>query len=104
MGKVISLPLSDVNALTYELSDLSVVIHRLFQYALPVVLIGKIDGPALRATALISYANWLMANSNTSFVASTMWPVIQLDLDYLANLWNQSTYVESFSLDFRSED
>ncbi|PPQ97586.1 hypothetical protein CVT26_002314 [Gymnopilus dilepis] len=50
------------------------------------------DGPALRATALISYANWLMANSNTSFVASTMWPVIQLDLDYLSNLWNQSTF------------
>ncbi|KAF8964433.1 glycoside hydrolase family 15 protein [Flammula alnicola] len=50
------------------------------------------DGPALRATALITYAKWLMANSNTTFVTNTLWPIIKLDLDYVANLWNQSTF------------
>ncbi|KAF9483498.1 glycoside hydrolase family 15 protein [Pholiota conissans] len=50
------------------------------------------DGPALRATALITYANWLIANSNTTFVTKSLWPVIKLDLDYVTNLWNQSTF------------
>ncbi|KAI0926850.1 hypothetical protein AcV5_007534 [Taiwanofungus camphoratus] len=50
------------------------------------------DGPALRATAIITYANWLLANGNTSFVTDTLWPVLQLDLDYVASNWNYSTY------------
>ncbi|KDR82588.1 hypothetical protein GALMADRAFT_134180 [Galerina marginata CBS 339.88] len=50
------------------------------------------DGPALRATALITYANWLVANSNTSFVTSTIWPVLKLDLDYVSTFWNQSSF------------
>ncbi|KAI0821308.1 glucoamylase [Irpex lacteus] len=50
------------------------------------------DGPALRATALISYSNWLISNSNSSWVTSKLWPVIKLDLDYVANNWNQSTF------------
>ncbi|KAJ3506296.1 hypothetical protein NLJ89_g6948 [Agrocybe chaxingu] len=50
------------------------------------------DGPALRATALITYANWLIESSNASFVTSNVWPVVKLDLDYTARLWNQSTY------------
>jgi len=52
----------------------------------------SIDGPALRATALMSYADWLIANSNTSFVTSNIWPVLKLDLDYTANAWNQSGF------------
>ena len=51
-----------------------------------------IDGPALRATALMTYAEWLIANCNTSFVISNMWPVIKLDLDYTMNYWNQTGY------------
>lgn len=51
------------------------------------------DGPALRSTAIISYANWLIANGNSSWVTSHLWPIIKLDLDYVANNWNQSTYV-----------
>jgi hypothetical protein len=51
------------------------------------------DGPALRATALITYANWLLADNNITFVTNTLWPVIQLDLDYVATWWNQSTCV-----------
>ncbi|OSD07483.1 carbohydrate-binding module family 20 protein [Trametes coccinea BRFM310] len=50
------------------------------------------DGPALRATAIIRYANWLLDNGNTTYVSNTLWPVIQLDLDYVANNWNQSTF------------
>ena len=50
------------------------------------------DGPALRSTAIITYADWLIQNGNTSYAADTLWPVIQLDLDYVANNWNQSTF------------
>jgi hypothetical protein len=52
-----------------------------------------LDGPALRSTALITYANWLLANDNITFVTNTLWPVIELDLDYVVTYWNQSTYV-----------
>ncbi|KAF5382462.1 hypothetical protein D9615_002737 [Tricholomella constricta] len=50
------------------------------------------DGPALRSTALITYANWLVAQSNTSHVVQKVWPVIKLDLDYVANTWNSSGF------------
>ncbi|GJE98974.1 glycoside hydrolase family 15 protein [Phanerochaete sordida] len=50
------------------------------------------DGPALRSTAIINYANWLIANGNSSWVTSKLWPIIKLDLDYVANNWNQSTF------------
>lgn len=48
------------------------------------------DGPALRATAIINYANWLIDDGNSSWVTNNLWPVIKLDLDYVANNWNQS--------------
>ncbi|KAI0304306.1 glucoamylase [Multifurca ochricompacta] len=50
------------------------------------------DGPALRSTSLITYANWLLGQGNSSFVTNTLWPVIKLDLDYVATYWNQSTF------------
>ncbi|KAI0675576.1 glucoamylase [Trametes maxima] len=50
------------------------------------------DGPPLRATAIIKYANWLLDNSNSTYVTQTLWPIIKLDLDYTANNWNQSTF------------
>ncbi|KAF8267404.1 glucoamylase [Lactarius quietus] len=50
------------------------------------------DGPALRSTTLITYANWLLENNNRSFVTDTLWPVIKLDLDYVAANWNESTF------------
>ncbi|KAJ3809548.1 glycoside hydrolase family 15 protein [Lentinula aff. lateritia] len=49
------------------------------------------DGPGLRATTLIAYANWLLDNSNTSHV-NTLWPTIQLDLDYVADNWNKTGF------------
>ena len=50
------------------------------------------DGPALRSTAIITYANWLIANGNSSYAVNSLWPVIQLDLDYVANNWNETTF------------
>ena len=50
-----------------------------------------VDGPALRSTAMITYANWLIANHNASYVVKTLWPIIKLDLDYVATWWNQTT-------------
>jgi glucoamylase len=50
------------------------------------------DGPALRATAVITYANWLIRNGNSSYVSSSLWPMIKLDLDYVQQYWNQSTF------------
>ena len=62
--------------------------------SMPTVPASCPDGPALRSTALITYANWLLANGNgTSYVQQTLWPSIKLDLDYVQNNWNQSTYV-----------
>ncbi|KAG0703765.1 glycoside hydrolase family 15 protein [Suillus ampliporus] len=50
------------------------------------------DGPALRSTAMITYANWLIANNNESHVTNTLWPIIKLDLDYVMNNWNETTF------------
>jgi hypothetical protein len=56
------------------------------------------DGPALRSNALITWANYLISQGNTSYVSNTLWPIIQLDLDYVANYWNQTGYVIRYSL------
>ncbi|KAJ7256806.1 glucoamylase G2 [Mycena haematopus] len=50
------------------------------------------DGPALRATAMINYANWLLKNTSASNVLNSLWPIIKLDLDYVAADWNQTTF------------
>ncbi|KAI0064139.1 glucoamylase [Artomyces pyxidatus] len=50
------------------------------------------DGPALRATAMITFANWLLDNNNATFVTNTLWPIIKLDLDYVSANWNQTTF------------
>jgi glucoamylase len=50
------------------------------------------DGPALRANALITWSNFLLKQNNASYVTNTLWPIIKLDLDYVKNNWNQSTF------------
>lgn len=50
------------------------------------------DGPALRSTAMITFANHLIANGNTTWVKDTLWPIIQLDLDYVSANWNETTF------------
>lgn len=37
------------------------------------------DGPALRATTIIKFGNYLLdKNVNTSYVSGTLWPIVQL--------------------------
>ncbi|PWY70942.1 putative glucoamylase precursor [Aspergillus heteromorphus CBS 117.55] len=50
------------------------------------------DGPALRASALIAYGNYLIAHGKTSLAKTNLWPLIQNDLSYVGQYWNQSTY------------
>ena len=50
------------------------------------------DGPALRATALVAYSRWLIANGYTSTVSSITWPIIQNDLAYVEQYWNQTGF------------
>ncbi|KIY65183.1 glycoside hydrolase family 15 protein [Cylindrobasidium torrendii FP15055 ss-10] len=50
------------------------------------------DGPALRATALITYGNYLLDGGNSSYVTDTLWPIVQLDLDYVVEYWEQSGF------------
>ncbi|CAN8103368.1 unnamed protein product [Discula destructiva] len=50
------------------------------------------DGPALRAIALIDYSNWLNNNGYTSTVTSILWPIIQNDLNYVAEYWNETGF------------
>ena len=57
-----------------------------------------LDGPALRANALITWANYLLVHGNISYVTSSLWPVIKLDLDYVASDWNQTTQASYITL------
>ncbi|KAI1010352.1 hypothetical protein LB503_005486 [Fusarium chuoi] len=50
------------------------------------------DGPALRATAMITYANWLIANGYTTTANDIVWPVVRNDLNYVAQYWNQTGF------------
>ncbi|EEA23089.1 glycoside hydrolase 15 protein [Talaromyces marneffei ATCC 18224] len=50
------------------------------------------DGPALRATAMIAYANYLINNGQTSTAKEIIWPIVQNDLAYVAQYWNQTTF------------
>ncbi|KAJ7195533.1 glucoamylase [Mycena pura] len=54
--------------------------------------VDLLNGPALRSTAMITYANWLLKNTSASNVRNTPWPVIKLDLDYVAANWNQTGF------------
>ncbi|KAG8759588.1 hypothetical protein FRC11_001789 [Ceratobasidium sp. 423] len=48
------------------------------------------DGPALRATTMMTYGTYLGATN--SYTTSTIWPYVKLDLDYVANNWNNTGY------------
>ncbi|KAG6866205.1 hypothetical protein C0991_007230 [Blastosporella zonata] len=50
------------------------------------------DGPALRANALITWANYLISQGNTSYVTASLWPILQLDLNYVSSNWNQTGF------------
>ncbi|KAF7185931.1 Glucoamylase [Pseudocercospora fuligena] len=50
------------------------------------------DGPALRATALIAYARYLLGKGDTASVTNIIWPVVQNDLSYVSQNWNQTGF------------
>ncbi|OAG04611.1 1, 4-alpha-D-glucan glucohydrolase [Paraphaeosphaeria sporulosa] len=52
------------------------------------------DGPALRATALITYSRYLLSTGIDSdgTEADNIWPIIQNDLNYVAQYWNQTGF------------
>jgi glucoamylase len=54
-----------------------------------------IDGPPLRALVLIKYAEWLLQpeQHNGTWVADVLWPAIDLDLQWISQHWNESSYV-----------
>lgn len=41
---------------------------------------------------MITFANFLLSQGNSTFVTQTLWPIIQQDLAYVQNNWNQSTF------------
>lgn len=45
------------------------------------------DGPALRAIALVTYSNWLVANGQEEKAKTVVWPVISNDLAYVGQYW-----------------
>ncbi|KAF2713412.1 carbohydrate-binding module family 20 protein [Pleomassaria siparia CBS 279.74] len=50
------------------------------------------DGPALRSTALIAYGKWLINNGYTAAATNIVWPVVQNDLQYVGQYWNQTGF------------
>ncbi|GAM83340.1 hypothetical protein ANO11243_013270 [Dothideomycetidae sp. 11243] len=50
------------------------------------------DGPALRVTAMTAYARNLLSRGEKAQVQNIIWPVVQNDLSYVTQYWNQSTF------------
>ncbi|KAI0046328.1 glycoside hydrolase family 15 protein [Auriscalpium vulgare] len=50
------------------------------------------DNPPFRANILIKYAEWLITQNNGSWVADNLWPAINLDLQWISNHWNESSW------------
>ena len=42
---------------------------------------------------MMQYAEWLLKTGNSSYVERSLWPIIQLDLDYVSTSWRQPTSV-----------
>lgn len=52
----------------------------------------------------MQYAGWLLENENTTYVEKSLWPIIRLDLDYVAANWRQSTSVSSIAPWYRANE
>jgi len=52
------------------------------------------DGPPLRAIVLLKYAEWLLQpeQNNGTWVADVLWPAINLDLQWIGQRWNTSSW------------
>jgi glucoamylase len=50
------------------------------------------DGPALRASALIAYGNFLLAQGQLTKVMDNIWPAVRNDLAYVGQYWNRTSF------------
>lgn len=50
------------------------------------------DGPALRALALMDYGTYLISQGERSKVQDNIWPLVQNDLAYVGQYWNQTGF------------
>lgn len=50
------------------------------------------DGPPLRATALMTYGNQLLESGGKEHVQNDIWPVVEKDLGYVTEYWNQTGF------------
>ncbi|KAK2765066.1 hypothetical protein FQN54_008765 [Arachnomyces sp. PD_36] len=50
------------------------------------------DGPALRATALMTYGTYLLENGGKEQAKSEIWPIVQKDLGYVTEYWQQTGF------------
>ncbi|KAI0053515.1 glycoside hydrolase family 15 protein [Auriscalpium vulgare] len=50
------------------------------------------DVAPFRAAVLIKYAEWLLTQDNGTWVADNLWPAINLDLQWTALHWNESSF------------
>lgn len=64
-------------------------------YRLVLNSFNRTDTAPLRASVLLKYANWLIEpkQNNGTWAADVLWPAINLDLQWITQNWNQSTYV-----------
>ncbi|KAK5149060.1 hypothetical protein LTR04_000139 [Oleoguttula sp. CCFEE 6159] len=50
------------------------------------------DGPALRAITLMTYINYLLDNNGMAKAKNVIWPIVQNDLNYVAEYWSGIGY------------
>lgn len=50
------------------------------------------EGPAVRASALVAYGNYLLSQGQHVKAAQNVWPVLQNDLAYGGQYWNQAGF------------
>ena len=64
-----------------------------FEFVLARCLKHAQDGPPFRVANLIKFAEWLLEpeQKNGTWVADVLWPVINLDLQWISSHWNQSS-------------
>ena len=54
----------------------------------PLPRTGVALSAALRSTSIIRFANHLLTHGNETWVKQHLWPVLRLDLGYVADSWN----------------
>lgn len=50
------------------------------------------EGPAVRASALVAYGNYLLSQGQRDKAVQNVWPVLRNDLAYVGQYWNQAGF------------